>query len=212
MEGVRAIEFEHVAQQATMVDYLGEVDHATARLERLEQALDKAVEHAPVVMRDVIAALQALRGLAKLAATTIAVEIGSFARFDGAKKLMAYVGSTPSEYSTGRSRRPGGITKTGNSHVRRMLYEVAWAYRHHPKLGKELKQRQRGLPPEIIEIGWKAQHRLHRRYTALLAKGKPHCKVITAVGRELLGFVWAIATRIEQAHEQQNKRGERAAA
>ncbi len=200
MTWVRAVTFEHGAQQATMIDYLGEVDHVAARIERLEEAIEEAVKHAPPVMREVIGALQALRGFAKLAATTIAVEIGYFTRFERPKKLMAYVGTTPSEYSTGGSRRQGAITKTGNAHVRRVLYEVAWAYRHRPALGSALKQRQRGLPTNIVEIGWKAQHRLHRRYAALAAKGKPHCKVITAIGRELLGFVWSIATRVEQAH------------
>jgi transposase len=202
MQWLRGLKFEHVAQQATMVDYLGEIDHVAARIQRLEEAIEEAVKLAPPTMREVIDALQALRGFAKLAATTIAVEIGYFTRFERPKKLMAYVGSTPSEYSTGGSRRQGAITKTGNAHVRRVLYEVAWSYRHRPALGAALKQRQRGLPTDIVEIGWKAQHRLHRRYAALAAKGKPHCKVITAIGSELLGFVWAIATRVEQAHAQ----------
>lgn len=200
IEWLRTVTFEHVAHQATMVDYLAEVDHAAARLERLEKAVDDAVQLAPPTMRAVIEALQALRGLAKLSATTIAVEVGCFTRFDAAKKLMAYVGSTPSEYSTGGSRRQGAITKTGNSHIRRVLYEVAWAYRHRPALGKPLKRRQRGLPHDVVETAWKAQHRLHRRYASLAARGKPHGKVVAAIGRELLGFVWAIATRIEQEH------------
>ena len=195
---LRTVKFDHVAQQATMVDYLAEIDHAAARIERLEKAIDEAILQAPPTMRAVIDALQALRGLAKLSATTIAVEIGCFTRFESAKKLMAYVGTTPSEYSTGGSRRQGAITKTGNAHVRRVLYEVAWAYRHRPGLGVALKRRQRNVPLDIVEVAWKAQHRLHRRYTALTARGKPHCKVITAVGRELLGFVWAIAIRVEQ--------------
>jgi len=211
MEWLRRLRFDHAAQQATMVDYLGEIDHVAARIQRLEEAIDEAVKDAPPMMREVIGALQALRGFAKLAATTIAVEIGCFTRFERAKQLMGYVGSTPSEYSTGGSRRLGAITKTGNAPVRRVLYEVAWAYRHRPALGTALKRRQRGLPTDIVEVAWKAQHRLHRRYAALVAKAKPHCKVITAIGRELLGFVWAIATRVEQAYA--NKEGvDRAAA
>ena len=149
-----------------------------------------------------IDALQALRGVAKLTATTIAVEIGYFTRFERANKLMAYVGTTPSEHSTGGKRRQGAITKTGNAHVRRVLYEIAWAYRHRPAVGGALKQRQRDLPTWIVETGWKAQHRLHRRYISLAGRGKPHSKVIAAIARELLGFVWAIATRVEQAHAQ----------
>jgi len=198
MQWVRGVKFEHMAKQATMVDYLGEIDHLAARIERLEQAIDDAVKHAPPTMRAVIEGLQALRGLAKLSATTIAVEVGYFTRFDKASKLMAYAGATPSEYSTGGTRRQGAITKTGNAHLRRVLYEVAWSYRHRPALGHALKQRQRVLPAHLNEIGWKAQHRLHRRYQALVARGKPHCKVITAIGRELLGFIWAIATRVER--------------
>lgn len=211
MEWIRALKFERVAQQATMVDYLSEVDHVAARIQRLEEAIDQAVQSAPPMLREVIDALQALRGFAKLSATTIAIEVGCFTRFDAAKKLMAYVGSTPSEYSTGGSRRQGAITKMGNAHVRRVLFEVAWAYRHRPGLGKALRQRQRELPTEIREIGWKAQHRLHRRYSALAARGKPHCKVITAIGRELLGFVWAIATRVEQNYAQKQTAGQAAA-
>ena len=202
MQWLRGLKFERIAQQATMVDYLGEIEHVAARIQRLEEAIDEAVKQAPPVLREVIEALQALRGFAKLAATTVAVEVGYFTRFERAKQLMGYAGSTPSEYSSGGSRRQGAITKAGNAHIRRVLYEVAWAYRHRPALGKELKQRQRGLPTDIVEVGWKAQHRLHRMYAALVAKGKPHCKVITAIGRELLGFVWAIATRVEQTHAQ----------
>jgi transposase len=212
MQWLRTLKFEHVAQQSTMTDYLGELDHQVERILRLEEALDAAVEQAPAVVREVIESLQALRGVAKLSATAIAIEIGSFTRFDSAKKLMSYVGATPSEHSSGGIRRQGAITKTGNSHVRRVLYEMAWAYRHSPRLGKALKQRQRGLPTEIVEIGWKAQHRLHRRYVALGTRGKPPCKVITAIGRELLGFIWAIATRVEQRHAQQEGDNSRAAA
>lgn len=200
MQWVRGVKFDHMAKQATMVDYLGEIDHLAARIERLEQVIDDAVKLAPPTMRAVIDGLQALRGLAKLSATTIAVEVGYFTRFDKPSKLMAYAGTTPSEYSTGGSRRQGAITKTGNAHLRRVLYEVAWSYRHRPALGHSLKQRQRALPAHLNEIGWKAQHRLHRRYQTLVAKGKPHCKVIAAIGRELLGFIWAIATRVERDH------------
>jgi transposase len=209
---VRSLKFEHVAQQATMVDYLGEIDHVGARIARLEVAIDDAIKLAPPTMRAVIEGLQALRGFAKLAATTLAVEVGYFTRFEKPSQLMAYAGTTPSEYSTGGLRRQGAITKTGNAHIRRVLFEVSWAYRHRPANGPALKQRQRNLPAHLNEIGWKAQHRLHRRYVALCSKGKPHGKVITAIGRELLGFVWAIATRVEQDHAQANQPTRAAAA
>lgn len=211
MQWLRGVRFEQPAQQATMVDYLGEVDHVAERLRRLEQAIDDAVAKAPVVLRAVIDGLQALRGVAKLTATTLAVEVGNFSRFEHPKKLMGYAGMTPSEYSTGKSKRKGAITKAGNAHVRRVLVESAWSYRHRPAKGHALRVRQRDLPPELVETGWKAQHRLHRRYAALQGKGKPQTKVTTAIGRELLGFVWAIAVRVEQEHAARDTSHRRAA-
>lgn len=200
MEWMRGLQFEQSARQATMIDYLGELDHMAERVRRLEKAIDEAVQTAPELMRALIEGLQALRGVAKLTATTIAVEVGNFARFEKPKQLMGYAGITPSEYSSGSSRRQGAITKTGNAHLRRVLVEAAWSYRHRPGKGQALRARTRELPEHLNEIAWKAQHRLHRRYAALQAKGKPHTKVVTAIGRELLGFVWAIATRIERDH------------
>jgi transposase len=198
VEWIRSLRYEHVAQEATRIDYLAEVDHASERIRRLEQAIDAAAEQASPTVRAVIDGLQALRGIRKLTATTMAVEIGSFSRFESAKQLMAYCGVVPSEHSSGNTRRQGAITKTGNAHVRRVLFESAWACRHRPTLSKELKKRQRGLSPATNEIALKAQHRLHRRYLALTARGKPGPKVQGAVGRELLGFIWAIAVQIEK--------------
>lgn len=201
MAWMRGLQFEHAPQQVTMVDYLGEVDHAAARIERLERALDDAIAAAPASLRAVIEGLQALRGVAKLTATTLAVEIGQFSRFDRPPKLMAYCGVVPSEDSSGKRRRQGAITKSGNAHVRRVLFEAAWCYRHRPGQGAALKKRQQQLEPAVIELATKAQHRLHRRYARLSARGKPSQKVATAIGRELLGFVWAIAVHIEQQQQ-----------
>lgn len=198
MQWLRGVTFEQPARSATMVDYLGELDHMVERIHRLEQAIDDAVKEAPEVIRAVIDGLQALRGVAKLTATTIAIEVGNFTRFTHPKQLRGYAGITPSEYSTGKSQRKGAITKAGNAHLRRVLIEAAWSYRHRPAKSHAMRERQRDLLPHLNEIGWKAQHRLHRRYASLQAKGKPHTKIITAVGRELLGFVWAIAVRVER--------------
>jgi len=200
VEWIRALRYEHVAQEATRIDYLAEVDHASERILRLEKAIDDAVKQASPTVQAVIDGLQALRGVGKLSATTMAVEIGSFSRFTTAKQLMAYCGVVPSEQSSGNSRRQGAITKTGNAHVRRVLFESAWACRHRPNLGAKLKERQRTLSATTNEIALKAQHRLHRRYLALTARGKPSPKVLGAVGRELLGFIWAVAVQIEQEH------------
>jgi transposase len=197
LEWLRGVRFEHAAQQATMVDYLAEVEHHAARILRLEEAIDDAVAAAPPELRELITGLQSLRGIAKLTATTLAVEIGNFTRFSKAPQLMAFAGIVPSEHSSGGTRRQGAVTKTGNAHIRRVLFESAWCYRHRPGRGRALTQRQRDVPEPIKELAWKAQHRLHRRYSALSSRGKPAQKVVTAVARELLGFVWAIAVRIE---------------
>jgi transposase len=211
IEWIRTLRYEHVAQEATRIDYLAEVDHAGERIRRLEQAIDDAVKQASPSVRAVIDGLQALRGVGKLSATTLAVEIGSFSRFETAKRLMAYCGVVPSEHSSGNTRRQGAITKTGNAHVRRVLFESAWGCRHRPNLSKALKQRQRGLSATTNEIALKAQHRLHRRYLALSARGKPSPKVLGAIGRELLGFIWAVAVQIEQEHAAATKQQQLAA-
>ena len=198
MDWVRGqVEFEHPAQEYTRLDYLHEVEHANDRVRRLEEAIQEAVKLVPVAMREVIEALQALRGIAEISAVTIVSELGQISRFDGARELMAYSGTVTSEDSSGKRVRRGGITKTGNAHLRRVVVEAAWAYRHPPALGATLRKRQEGLREEVKEIAWKAQHRLHKRYRSLAARGKNPQKIVTAVGRELLGFIWAIGNKVE---------------
>jgi transposase len=200
LDWIRAQQFEHPAQQATIEDYIGEVDHVMARVDRLEKAIDDAIKTAHPTTRAVIEGLQALRGIAKLTATTFAVEVGNFSRFERAGQLMAWSGTTPSEHSTGgpNNHRRGAITKSGNAHIRRVLFEAAWSYRRRAGGSEPARRRRRKLPQHINELALKAQERLCRRYAALTGRGKPPAKAIAAVGRELLGFIWAIATRIEE--------------
>jgi transposase len=195
LDGVR---FEHPAQEATRLDYLTEVDHARDRIVRLEQALTAAVESAPAEMRAVIDALQALRGVARIAAVTIVAEVGKLSRFARARQLMGYSGAVAREHSSGPHVRRGGITKTGNAHLRRIVVEAAWTYRHRPRIGATLRQRQRTQTEAVRAIAWKAQHRLHSRYARLLGRGKSKQQVVTAVARELLGFIWAIGVTVER--------------
>ncbi len=198
MDWAKAQRFESGAQQAVLADYVGEVERVAERIARLEQAIDDAVEQMPSTPKAVIAALQALRGVAKTTAATIVAEAGLLSRFARPKQLMGYSGVVPREYSSGNRIQRGGITKTGNAHLRRVLVEAAWAYQHRPSISLKLRQRHQGLSEEIKAIAWKAQHRLHRRYCRLLAKGKPRPHVVTAVGRELLGFIWAVGTEAER--------------
>jgi transposase len=192
--------FEQAAQQATLVDYLHEVEHAAERILRLERSIDTAIETLPEKMRAVIEALQSLRGIAKVSAVSIMAELGEVSRFAHPRQLMGYSGIVSREHSSGERIRRGAISKAGSAHLRRIVVEAAWAYRHRPGLGPRLQARQRDQSEEIKAMAWKAQHRLHARYAKLLAKGKAKQQVITAVGRELLGFIWAIGVAAERAH------------
>jgi transposase len=192
------VRFEQPAQEATLADYIHEVEHAHERILGLERVIDTAVETIPARMRAVVDALQALRGIAKISAVTVVAELGEISRFKKARQLMGYSGTVSREHSSGERIRRGGITKTGNAHLRRIVVEAAWAYRHRPCIGTTLATRQKRASPEVKEIAWKAQHRLHGRYRKLLAKGKNKQQVVTAIARELLGFIWAIGVAVEQ--------------
>jgi transposase len=192
-----AVHFDHATQEATLLDYIHEVEHVADRITRLEGAITAAVETAPIHMLAVIEALQALRGIALVSAVTIASEVGELSRFTKPRQLMGYSGAVASEHSSGERTRRGGITKAGNAHLRRVVVEAAWAYRHRPAVGPTLRKRQAPVSPEVKEIAWKAQHRLHARYRALTARGKCKQQAVTAIGRELLGFIWAIGVHVE---------------
>jgi transposase len=141
----------------------------------------------------VVDALQALRGVQFPVAVTMVAEIGDVTRFDHPSELMKFLGLVPSEYSSGQRRPQGGMTKTGNTHARRVLVEGAWAYRYPAKVSRHLQLRLENQPKVIQDISWKAQVRLCKRYQRLVAKGK-HANVVTvAIARERVGFVWAIA-------------------
>jgi transposase len=195
---VKTEHFDHAAQQMTLQDYLHEVEHAGERIVRLERSIDAAIETLPVKMRAVIEALQSLRGIAQVSAVSIMAELGELSRFEHPRQLMGYSGAVSREHSSGERISRGPISKAGNAHLRRIAVEAAWAYRHRPAVGKTLAARQRHSSAAVTALAWKAQHRLHQRYTRLMARGKCKQQVITAVGRELLGFIWAIGVHVER--------------
>ena len=186
------------AQQIVFQEMLEVISEAAARLERYDREIERAVpgwRWEPAVR-----ALMSLRGMALLHAATLVAELGDFNRFDHPGQLMGYLGLVPSEHTTGRDRQQGGITKMGNAPVRRALVEAAWQYRAPARLSPHLKRRQEGLPKAITDIAWEAQRRLHHRYTHLTRVGKKKPQVaVTAVARELTGFVWAIARQVKPA-------------
>lgn len=194
------LNLEPMAMRETFEDYLHEVDHQALRVKRLEGAIDEAVEQAPEQIREVIKALESLRGVRRKTAVAMVAEVWTFSRFAHPVGLMGYSGAVPSEWSTGGpdNHKRGPITKTGNSHVRRLVVESAWSYRFKPSLSYALRKRQEGQPAEVVEIAWRAQLRLCSRYRRLTARGKEKQKVVTAVARELLGFMWAIGVEVEK--------------
>jgi transposase len=188
------IKMPHPAQQIALQEYIHSVEESTERIDRLTEQILKllpAWRLAPVV-----SALQALRGVAPIVASTMVVEVGDIRRFENPRQLMAYLGLVPSESSSGQTTRRGGITKTGNGHARRVLIEAAQTYCFPARVSRPLRKRQEGLPRKIKEISWKAQLRLCERFKKLMARGKHRNRVITAIARELSGFIWAIAREV----------------
>ena len=197
------VHFDQAALEATLQDYVDEVKHVAERIVRLEKAIDEAVREAQPEIRAVIEALQALRGVAQTTAATIVSELGWVSRFESPRQLMGYSGLVASEHSSGHRIQRGSITKTGNAHLRRVVVEAAWAYQHRPNVTGFLLRRQKSLAlsDEVKQIAWKAQHRLNKRYKAMAARGKNKNQIVAALGRELLGFIWAIATHVEKQQQ-----------
>ncbi len=188
------VKFEVPVQQIVFEEYVGAIKQAQQRVSGLEDVMLKVMEGwslAPVVE-----ALMALRGIKLITAMTVMAELGDITRFDSPSQLMAYLGLVPSEYSSGKSKRRGGITKTGNGHVRRVLTESAWCYRFQARRTAHLQRRAEKTSEEVQAIAWKAQKRLCGRYQHLLGRGKLKVQVCTAIARELVGFIWAIACEV----------------
>lgn len=183
--------FEFQGQQIAFEELVNAAQDPAQRIERLTKAIETQVQswsRLPLVK-----ALMCLRGFALLNAVTWVCEIGDFSRFEHPSQLMSFIGITPSEDSSGQKRRQGGITKAGNDACRRAIIEAAWHYRLPARVTPTIRQRHQDQPKAITDLAWKAQVRLCERYRALLRKHKKPVVVVTAVGRELVGFLWAMA-------------------
>jgi transposase len=188
------LSFAHRAQDIAFVEYRQTVSEAQARVERLSGALAQEVEGWR--MRPLVQALMSLRGVDQLVATTLVAELGDFRRFAHPRQLMGYLGLVPSEHTSGERRRLGPITKTGNTHARRVLIEAAWNYRFPARITHSLQKRQEQQPAPIRAIAWRAQLRLSHRYRRLKARGLQHNKICVAIARELAGFLWSIGQHV----------------
>ncbi len=196
-EWLDTVRFSQESQQFAFAEYRQTIRETNQRLARYEKEIEqqaKTSSQAPLIQ-----ALQALRGIKLLSAATIAVELGDIAgRFAHPRYVMSYSGLVPRERSTGDSRWQGGLTKAGNSHLRRVLVESAWSYRYTPGVRRALRERLTGLPPGIEAISWEAQVRLHKKYKMMMRQGKHKGVITAAVARELVGFVWAIAQELNK--------------
>jgi transposase len=190
--------FDLPALQSVYDEYRAALALLVDRVDRLEQAILAAVTTLTPTQQALVAALATLRGVRHVTAATVVSELTTFRRFPNPRQLMGYAGLVPREHSSGASRWRGAITKTGNAHLRRVLVEAAWAYRHHPRLTGVIRERQQGQPPSVLAVSYAAQVRLCGRYRRMAAKGKPPLFIATTIGRELLGFMWAIGQEIEQ--------------
>ena len=182
------------AQQIVFQEYLRTINEQSERIARIEDALREQAQSWR--LRPVLEAIQALRGVQFTTAVTVIAELGDLTRFDHPRQLMSFLGLTPSEYSSGAHRQQGGITKSGNTHARRVLVESAWAYRHPAKLSAHLQRRIEHQPKVLQDLSWKAQMRLCKRFRQLSARGKHVNEVVVAIARELSGFLWAIARSV----------------
>lgn len=184
----------HPAQHIVLQEFLQTITERISRLERLDNELTHHVHqwrYYPVVK-----AIQAMRGVRLLVATGVVAELGDLTRFDHPRKLMSYLGLVPSEHSSGGKRHIGAITKCGNGRARRLLVEGAHTYRYAANISTDMQKRQEGLPKDIIDIAWKAQLRLCKRYKKMIAKGKHYNLVVTAIAREMIAYIWAIAKEV----------------
>lgn len=197
MRWLRGLRLGDAVRQEVFEDYLAELCRREDRLGRLNEAVSRLAEQERY--RAEVGWLGCFRGIDTLAAMTILTELHGFQRFRTPRQLMSYLGLTPSEDSSGDSRRRGGITKAGNGHARRVLMEVSWHQGKPPVISRGLRQRRRGQPAWAIALGDEALVRLHRRYWHLVHQGKLPTKAVAAVARELAGFVWAALYLRERA-------------
>jgi transposase len=183
-------EFGQEHERTVYEEYRSQIRALEERLTRLEEEVTETAESRRY--KTAVNKLRAFKGIDYIIALSVVCEIGDFRRFPDAKAFMSYLGFVPSENSSGGKRNQGGITKAGNGHLRRLLVEGAWHYTRNARAGKRLELRRRDCPLSVIDTADRALHRLHKKYSRLLLKGKHKNVAVTAVARELAGFIWAV--------------------
>ncbi len=195
MRWLSDIKMPHRSQQIVLQEYIDTVNQCQARVQRLTDHIHQLLPEWQLF--PIVQALQSMRGISMIVAATTVAEVGDLKRFHTPAELMSYLGLVPSEHSSGQKTKRGSITKAGNGHVRRVLVEAAWSYRLPARVSRALLKRQKDLPESVCQTAWKAQIRLCSRYQRMWNKGKAKQVIVTAIARELCGFMWAIANEIE---------------
>jgi transposase len=191
-EWLSSVRFKIEADRIIFDNYLTAVRQATERVTILSAQLEVFAQLEPYA--DMVAALRCFRGIDTVTAMAFVTELHGFERFESPRQLMAYLGLVPSEHTSDAKVYRGSITKAGNGHVRRVLVEAAWHYRHLPRCGAALRKRRSGQLPSVIEHADKAMRRLHKRWYRMQSCNKPGPKIVVAIARELVGFLWAVLT------------------
>ncbi len=186
--------FEQTPSELAYLDYLAGVDGLVARRQALDERLSRLVLEEE--FRATVSRLRCFRGIDTLSAFCLHVEVGDWQRFSRPAQLAAWLGLVPSLDQSGESSHSGSITKTGSKYARRLLVEAAWQYQRPPRIGVTLQNRQQGQPAHVLQIAWRAQHRLFRLYGRLRARRKPENVITVAVARELACFLWAAAVAV----------------
>ena len=195
-EWLDTLRFPDDCKRSVFEEYRQTIRETQERIKRYEKEIERQAKSESQSQSPLIQALQVLKGVAVVTAATLASEIFDITRFPSAASFMSYCGLVPSESSSGASRWQGNITKAGNAHLRRVLIESAWHYRHPPGVRRKLKERMPDLSPQLQSIAWEAQCRLYKKFKRLQSRGKHHGCVVTSIARELAGFVWAIAQEL----------------
>ncbi len=197
---LKKLEFAHTALAETVDLYYGRILELEAKLLEMDQRIEEVGESERYV--EDVGRLRCLRGIDYLTALSMVCEIGDFRRFASAEQFMAFLGLVPSEHSSGSRRRQGGITKTGNNHIRRLLVESSWHHRYQRPPSKALRRRREGQSEEVVVYADRAMRRLAKKFHRLVGRGKSSQVAVTAVARELAGFVWGLMVDRVELHKQ----------
>lgn len=192
---LRGLEFDEPYLRDVFDNYFTEFQHCMQRLASLDKQVEALAQEEPY--KQVVGLLRCFHAIDTLTAITLITELFEFGRFASPRELMSYLGLTPSEHSSGQTERKGGITKTGNKRIRRLLVQASWNHRHPYRVSRELKKRRQGQPQWAVDIADRAGQRLRKRYWHLVNRGKMPCKATVAIARELAGFIWALFREYE---------------